>query len=496
MAGTRIVAFLGRNQYVPRSYKLVGRGVCTTKPAGVPHEVWLRLGQLLHEGRTGVSAPDHCSSIVIVGTAKTREDFFVRKDLVRELRVHLAEAAHDVPIAFLQYDHSALTGDVERNGEKSFWDLFEGLRHVLSPNALSFANGGALSHMQGPVEPFQESADDVVVDVTHGYRATPFLAAAVLSFVLTEIRSESRRLFAAQPQNEAIGGRTVARDVRHHILYAAFEMVPEDGAIEVPVWDLTRFVLASRLADAVDALVCYGRADDLAAFGEEDAKIRKAPIPCDKRPKEVTAPLVIAHRFGRLAKTLADDLALIRLKDIFRSSAPEMWDFLNGPEATQLLQCFPPLRGTLNLLSGWVKPLVAPNVLGGEGLRATTYLAQLYEKLGQFAAQAVALREGLVTHFGLMSSIRPVEPGETGSGRTRRATDEAWSAACRGIRSSSDSADGDIVTLSPDLRVGNRTIQPRNDIQHGGLVDQPLRAPDLRQKLDTLTRDFADLVNQ
>lgn len=500
MGGTRIVAFLGRqDRYKDRRYRLVSRDIETTSDSQIPHEIWIKLAADLNRSRRDELAhagdePAQPISLVVVGTIDTWSDFFTREELVRDMRRHLGGAANNLPIAFLQYDAWALAGGKEDQAERAFWDLFEGLRIVLSPKALAFSE--SLRHVQGDQSAFLLGpVNDVIVDVTHGYRATPFLASVVLNFVLTELRGERRRLFPSTGPDEAEEeGRRRELDPRYHILYAALDIAPE-GDI-VPVWDLTRFMFAARLADAIDAFVCYGRADDLWELGRQDGEARKSVIPYDQRTSEVLAPLQIARNFGVLARELADDLATIRLQSLFTVSAAKMKKFLDE-SSPALLERFPPLQPALNLLSSWVDPLVAPNTVGPEGLRATTYLAELYGKIERFAEQAVALREGLLTHYAhLTTSERPTEPGHPGFNEERKRLSESWNSAVIRQRTTSGRRD-DPNALDPQLQnleLTDETTNVRNDIEHGGLNVAPKSASALRRALTKLTAGFRRLT--
>jgi len=140
----------------------------------------------------------------------------------------------------------------------------EGLRSELAAGRLPVPDVRHIPHGDAPGDLwviFDELADalrigedgedtEVVLDITHGFRAQPFFGAAVVSFLrAVESRPASLR-----------------------VVYGAFEQVDEQAG-EAPVWDVTTFV---ELLDWTNALLLFlrtGRAEDVAApterFGRE-----------------------------------------------------------------------------------------------------------------------------------------------------------------------------------------------------------------------------------
>jgi CRISPR-associated DxTHG motif protein len=98
------------------------------------------------------------------------------------------------------------------------------------------------------------SKDEVVLDITHGFRSLPFVAMLAATFL------------------------RIANDVKiRHIVYGAFEAKDEDGA--VPVFDLTPLVELLEWASATDRFLATGDARRIAEFLEakQDALHRSPP---------------------------------------------------------------------------------------------------------------------------------------------------------------------------------------------------------------------------
>ena len=88
-------------------------------------------------------------------------------------------------------------------------------------------------------EQLRHSAGPVMLDITHGFRSSPFFAAAVASFV---------RAVDENPPDLRIG-------------YAAFE-ARKDGV--TPIWDLSEFVSLLDWTSALALFLRTGRSADVA----------------------------------------------------------------------------------------------------------------------------------------------------------------------------------------------------------------------------------------
>ena len=346
--------------------------------------------------------------------------------------------------------------------EKKRWEIFEITRAALSHEPIAEAG-----ETEGP--------DEIVVNITHGFRAQPMLGLAAVSFVLSE--------WARQE---------IKDPPRLRVLYGAFDQKVEATNV-APIWDLTEFVTASRWNASLDALMRYGRADDLAQLAKIDGDARsKAAREQGKTGSDLKAERFVT-RFGAAAKSFADDLALGRLLKLFTDSAPRLDRLLRGDEIDALVARLPPLSGTVEMLRERVVPLCAPNVLGRAGLLATASLAVRYGELQRFAEQAATIREGLVTHYAhLTGRASPPEPGQPGCTAGRKAIEDGWGPALAGVKRK-----GGVARLGPiadNANLSSAVVDLRNDIEHCGLRDQPIPAQSLIEQLKTSTEVFSTLV--
>jgi CRISPR-associated DxTHG motif protein len=311
--------------------------------------------------------------------------------------------------------------------------------------------------LDAPVVPSageERPPDEVVLDVTHGFRSHALLAVAGMSFTLSEwARRRS-------------GGRRV------RILYGAFDAKSDDDV--TPIWDLTDIVQISRWNAALDALLRFGRADDLKRLCDEEARARVSAA----RETGATGAALQTERFirtlGEKAAGFSDDLALLRLRSLLTRSAADLLRALDSKDAETWLHRLPLLRGSVEQLRKEVADLCATNVFGDEGLKATVALADLCGRMQQFAEQIALVREAAVTlHARASNTLK--EPTEPGWSAARKAADDAWGAMA--AEAKGKDAEG-VDTWHSDIS------NERNDLLHCGLNEYAQPAVKLRRRLE------------
>lgn len=321
----------------------------------------------------------------------------------------------------------------------------------------------------------EEPAKQILLDVTHGYRIQPILATAALSFAL----SEWRRRGDTPPE------------VR--VLYGAYDAA--SGDVPRPIWDLTEIVTVANWNAALDAMLRYGRADDIESLASAMAKV--AVSEARARGEEGTDLGRWSHikAIGGAARRFSDDLALGRMRELLRTSAPDLLQKLRDPRTEHWVSELPLLRGAVSELARVVEDLcLSQGRIGGpEGIRAMVPLARHYGRIQRFAEQAATLREALVSLFGVIGDDgRKPDPGEKGCQEARARLEGGLGALVKRIHDGErpGGKDEGLGKLA-----GN--VQPvRNDIEHLGFNDQPASSVSLRRSLGQLTGDFASLVEQ
>jgi CRISPR-associated protein Csx16 len=298
-------------------------------------------------------------------------------------------------------------------------------------------------------EAIARAADgEVLVDITHGFRAQPFFAGAVLTVL---------RAAGLEPNNLAL----VYGEHREH----------EPS----PIWDLTLF---TELMDWAQALGLFLRTGVAAPVVQLSDRTRQR-----EADRAVVSNTRDFPRFGQLVKAIerfAEDLATIRVASIItgyeqenskkrnaRGSAASLLDAIEHcrEEVTAKL---PSLALILDELAESVRPLSADRLFGEGGQRAQYALAGHYLKLARYPEAAAAVREARVN---------------------RHAADE------RAVEVNSSHFDQE-QRLAADDRFGRLDPQAdeigdiRNDIEHGGFRKQPSSAKVLRARIEQLVLRF------
>jgi CRISPR-associated DxTHG motif protein len=344
-------------------------------------------------------------------------------------------------------------------------DVLDGVARVSATEALS-----------GEREP--APATEIWIDITHGFRALPFIGAAAIAYTLSDW---ARRELASPPQ------------IR--IFYGALDR----ARAEEPqaIWELSDLVTAARWNSALDALMRFGRADDLAALGAAEADLARRGAQARGVSGADLQIYAAPKQLGAAARRFADDLTLIRLKDLIQTSSAALARRLEeaDPGLRALLDRRPYLAAPLAALRSLASELQAPNVLGAEGLRATARLALRYGKLQQLAAQFVALREGAVTAYARRTGAAAREPGEPGCTADReRVTQLLREHRGPAARLPGPASDEHRGASDPVVRLSEDIGQFRNDVEHGGIRDQPNPPRTLREKASDLTSRLAKIV--
>jgi CRISPR-associated protein Csx16 len=351
----------------------------------------------------------------------------------------------------------------ESSDESTAWETFQAFVDLLSAEAIVSA---------GETEP----PSDIILNVTHGFRSLPMLALAAASFV----ESEWRR--------QGIDGPSL------RVLYGAYT----PGQAITPLWDLTNILNAARWNGAIDALIRFGRGDDLKTLGSKYSKAERARV--DQQSlrgltrEEQTAKeqeLGSARSLGERAAKLADDLALGRLSEVLKKSSVALHDSLSTVHTAALLKRIPVLTGAVEQLRSWTSELRADSVMTLEGVQSGVRVARLLGRMERFAEQAALLRELQSTLFHLASSREPLlEPGTPGIDAQRRVVDEAWGRLARDGAFKNAS-----FPVNNSARLAAQLSQARNDIEHLGIRQSPMDAQKLRAELANMQKGMEAMVS-
>lgn len=406
------------------------------------------------------SEPDNAEPIQVVGICSDTTQYGWEDHLADDIcRAGFTDRA-ELPIGFLTYDE-------DRLDPSNYWSLFEKLRVALSGEALDGSVDLRLCR-GSKLDVFGRSAERVVVDITHGFRAIPFIGASALSFV--------------QGAN-----RRHQREVAYRICYAA-EQAERNGVI--PVWDLTPFAEGVKLGDALDAFARHGRADDLSAF------FGQSKVPAGQRLAE---PM----------RKFADDLLLMRIPDLLTQSTPSLQSML-ASSLNELKDKFPSLREDLDKFKAQIDDL-AP---GGQpqqpvnksGLRAAAVLAQRLWDTGRYAELYNLLRESTLTAFSVLffDNDQLQQPRATEFDKQRGQIERRWKDWSKSSKPASGGVkeiDGlplrtqiDEEHASTIRKQSAEITDVRNDVAHCSMRSEPRSQSELKEELKKRISDFQNWV--
>ena len=444
MPQTRIVTFLGLGngdlpeRYHPCKYCLDGH----VTPITAQHDA---AASLVYSGQGGVS-------ILALGTSEAL-------DVWRSPGAGAPEGRYVAAMRAVGFTGSIAFQELPRGRtEPERWEIFERVVAALSDAALSSSG---------------ESPDQVVLDITHGFRSQPFLAGAALAYALNQRRRQS-------------DGRGLA-PVR--VLYAAFEpdLYKADKNYVAEVMDLSHFATVLEWNSAIDDLMRHGRADFLSALIKREQGIAHAAF----RAGSLSANPGL-DKLAKAAGEFADALATARIPSLITSLASCLDSTIASAEP-YIRSRIPPLGRQLEDLRSWAAQLSADRAIGHGGVVASWRLAERYLSLQRFAEAAIALREGLVSAWTTLS--RPAEGiiqpgGGQPAFRKQREQDEralgnlgdALIHAPDGVQARAFEAT--FPELGELAKVFSSLANLRNDIEHGGFQADCRQGPAAKRELE------------
>ena len=301
---------------------------------------------------------------------------------------------------------------------RDLWEIFETLRH------------------QFLITREEDGLDRIVLDITHGFRAQPFFAAAVLAFA---------RL-------------TCDRRYPIEVYYGGSPKNPRDAQREpVEIWDLTRFIEVLDWAQALNVFMRTGRCDDLYSI------LRPYQ---ESFPNEGSAG-GSAGSFRRLLDAIvywSSAYEGLRIGDLLlraggNSGAAERLDESIKNHGSAVAERLPPIRGVLDdIRDKLAKPLICDNDLTSlQGKQALAALAQLYLRIGRYIEAATVVREAVITQYA------------------RRYGEGAWRPGKGFSQDLRDLAERSCL-CDLDKEFNSNVGQVRNDLDHAGFNKDPRAA--------------------
>ena len=378
--------------------------------------------------------------------------------------------------------------------EDELRDVFDCVRRALAPEPLA-----ELGEEREP--------DEIIVDVTHGFRIQPMIGLAAVAYQLGAWKREGRPspprlrvLYGAYEAGYTLRDATPSDDARR-----IRDGKVRDHSGRAPVWDLTTFVEVAQWNEAISALLRFGRADDLAFLTQrlERAHREAPPTKLDGRHPD---PAWLERQRGVKWVTLvggqalktANAIATLRTEKLITQESVELYRLLeeSGPRDTWL-RTQPLLEEPFKELREWAQEMQAPKLLSREGMGAVATIISTLVQHERHSQALVLLNEALAVVWRLLERPNEEAPA-TLEQDWLRSVREDLNAACSRHRGSKRGSD---TTHAPTLRervlrLALDTQGIRNDTGHAGF-----RQPGSVTGSDTIVKrsrdaasEFADIV--
>jgi CRISPR-associated protein Csx16 len=274
------------------------------------------------------------------------------------------------------------------------------------------------------VDLIRTSQGDILFDITHGFRAHPFFAAACIQYIQSVLPNP--------PQ------------IR--VVYGEFRG-PEQ---ESPIWELTPFLEVLSWSRNLMMFLRTGHADEVVAPTKALGRdLRKQWAATDRNN-----PQPGLENLGKALEAFGNDFTTIRTGSLLigkQPSAQRLWDAIERTR-DEVAHHLPALALVLDQVRAMVEPLRTDGarLSSAEGQRVLLALARLYQKMGRYSEAISVLREGWIT---LGAPANTDQPGtDEFSNEWRDVQERVWRLQTRASLSVSEM---------------------RNDIQHAGFNQQP-----------------------
>ncbi len=283
----------------------------------------------------------------------------------------------------------------------------------------------------------------IVLDITHGFRSSPFFAAAAVAFT----RLVDKNLADLQ------------------VVYGAFEA--RDANNITPIWDITPFVQLLDWSRSLMLFLRTGRAAELTIAVESLGKaLRKAWYLGGRQGNEpgIDNLAKALARFGNEIETVRTGSLLLGGPPKNPSAVVQLLDELQRSKEV-LPRHIPPLADVLDRLRTTVEALRTDQRLSQpDGQRALKALASFYLEMGRYPEAAATIREAWINQHACSKSDCPGFPEF--SDQHREAAEKAWYAA--------------------NEKLAGEIAETRNDIQHAGYRSRPQPAETIKKKIKEL----------
>lgn len=283
----------------------------------------------------------------------------------------------------------------------------------------------------------------ILLDITHGFRSSPFFAAAAVAF--------TRLVDRNTPEMQVVYGAFEARDAAKNV---------------TPVWDVTPFVELLDWSRSLMLFLRTGRVAELSGAIENLGRaLQKAWYLGGRQGEQpgITSLSNALERFGEDIETVRTGSLLLGAPADASAVAQLLGELQRSSE--ELPRHIPPVADVLDRIRATVEELRTGQRLSEpDGQRALKALASYYLEMGRYPEAAATIREAWISQHACSNSDCPGMPEF--SDEHRKAAENAWYAA--------------------NEQLASEIAETRNDIQHAGYRSRPLPARTIKKKIGDL----------
>lgn len=299
--------------------------------------------------------------------------------------------------------------------------------------------------------------DELILDVTHGFRSQPMLALAAIAFI------------------------KAMKDVKvRHILYGAYEARNDNGT---PVFDLLPFLDIIEWSAGFNQFKTHG---DMKFFGERLRQIHNKTYTEKHAVKSKSL-----RKIGNLLESLTKSLETVRVKEsiagafLFGSEIKNAnEDLVNHPDTKPFSLMMEGLRTEIARLG-----CAEDKIFSKEGIRVQKDIIAYYLLSGQYQQALTLMREFLVSAF-IAKDYPETDESLILNKENREKAEKKLSECMMKLKDNKELAGEE----KPYAEFWSRVTDLRNDINHGSMRLNPIPAVRIIENTKKLFEDLSTRI--
>lgn len=298
--------------------------------------------------------------------------------------------------------------------------------------------------------------DEIIIDVTHGFRSIPIVALSVIIFlnILNDLKVKK-------------------------ILYGAFE-ARDFYEGKAPVFDITNFMDLINWSYATEEFLHFGNAKRL--------KIILDSIHNQTYKQKVEAKAQVLKSLGKNLDEITTALSLIRPREVVKN-ANELPKLIEDVKKDiQKLPAVKPLGKLLDKISTTFKEIseAEDSLFKPEGFKAQAQMIKFYTQIEKYQQAITLAREAIVSYVCVQENLNPEEPNDRE--KAEKTLNELSS--CLKERKTLDDKALKIA------KVWQKITDYRNDINHAGMRKNPIPASSLIKNITEVCNEVIQILNE